>query len=63
MSALKQHLGDSVYADFDGFAVTLTTENGDGPSNTVVLEPAVLDALERYRKWLEIAAQENPKDA
>jgi hypothetical protein len=54
MSAqLKQYLGDSVYADCDGFGITLTTENGDGPSNTIYLEPEVLNALDRYRKWLK----------
>jgi len=46
--AEKTYLGDSVYADYDGFAIVLTTENGYGPSNTIVLEPAVLQALERY---------------
>lgn len=48
MSALKQYLGDSVYAEFDGFAIVLTTENGDGPSNTIVLEPQVLTALNNF---------------
>ena len=43
----KDYLGDSVYADFDG-RVTLTTENGFGPSNTIVLEPEVIEALFRY---------------
>jgi len=51
MSQFKQYLGDSVYADFDGFAVTLTTENGDGPSNTIVLEPQIVKALNRYLPW------------
>jgi len=45
----KQYLGDSVYVDFDGYCVMLTTENSeDGPSNTIYLEPQVLDALKRY---------------
>jgi hypothetical protein len=46
---MKEYLGDSVYATFDGFCVTLTTENEDDvASNTIVLEPAVIVALERF---------------
>lgn len=45
---MKQYLGDSVYVDFDGYALTLTTENGYGASNTIVLEPAVYGALLTY---------------
>jgi hypothetical protein len=44
----KVYLGDSVYADFDGYHVVLTTGNGFGPSNTIYLEPAVLAALLKY---------------
>lgn len=54
----KQYLGDSVYADFDGYAITLTTENGYGPSNTIVLEPSVLLALIDYKNWLSSKANE-----
>lgn len=43
----KEYIGDSVYAEFNGWGVTLTTENGRGPSNTIVLEPEVLRALNR----------------
>ena len=50
---LKDYLGDSVYADFDGLSIVLTTENGYGPSNTIVLEPEVLMALDRYRERLK----------
>jgi len=48
--ALKRYLGDSVYADFDGYHVWLTTENGysDDPRNKIALEPSVLDALNLY---------------
>lgn len=49
----KTYLGDSVYAEFDGFAITLTTENGYGPSNTIVLEPEVLQALDLFRRVIE----------
>jgi hypothetical protein len=52
----KQYLGDGVYADFDGYHVVLTTENGVS-TNTVYLEPDVLEHLEMYvealRKLIE----------
>ena len=45
----KDYLGDSVYAESDGFGgIVLTTENGEGPSNTIYLDPYVLDALTRF---------------
>jgi hypothetical protein len=49
----KIYLGDSVYlAPDDCESLVLTTENGLGPSNTIILEPAVcrnlLDVLKRY---------------
>lgn len=45
---MKEYLGDSVYADFDGYHIVLTTENGYGPNNTIALEPAVYAALVAY---------------
>ena len=47
---MRAYLGDSVYADFDGYYVTLTTENGlpNDPSNRICLEPKVIAALMRY---------------
>lgn len=49
---LKRYLGDSVYVDTDGYYLILTTENGlpDDPSNTILLEPCVVDALVEYRE-------------
>jgi len=43
----KRYLGDGVYLQFDGFAYVLTTENGVGITNTIVLEPSVLTSLIR----------------
>jgi len=37
----KEYVGDSVYADFDGFQICFTTENGFGASNTIYMELAV----------------------
>ena len=44
----KEYLGDGAYVDFDGYALVLTTENGIEAQNTIVLEPEVWSALERY---------------
>lgn len=46
----KQYLGDSVYVEQDGPNIVLTTENGFGATNTIHIEPQVLDALFRYLK-------------
>ncbi len=50
----KTYLGDSVYANFDGYHIILTTENGlpNDPSNRIALEPAVLVALNKYKEYL-----------
>ena len=45
----KVYLGDGVYADFDGFAVVLTTTAGIRNTNTVLLEPVV---LKRFQEWI-----------
>ena len=44
----KVYLGDSVYVEHDGSGLTMTTENGLGPSNTIYLEPEVYRALVKY---------------
>ena len=56
----KMYLGDSVYAQFDGYHIVLTTENGlpTDPSNTIALEPAVMLALIRFKTELERRLQE-----
>lgn len=54
----KEYLGDSVYVVIDYGSVVLTTENGMGASNTIVLEPEVLRELERYvARWRAEAAR------
>ena len=61
MADHKSYLGDSVYAHFDGWAVTLTTENdvlGD-PSNLIVLEPQVMQILIR---WYDFVTTTGEKD-
>lgn len=64
MSALKDYLGDAVYADFDGYHIVLTTENGSSfPSNTICLEPSVLHALNNYAKRMESVTTEDIRKA
>lgn len=62
MVSRKQYLGDAVYAEFDDqtLNVTLTTENGIEATNTIVLEPEVLDALGKVTQaW--IYERQSPK--
>lgn len=44
----KEYLGDGAYADFDGFHIVLTAENGIAATDTVYLDPHVVTALRRY---------------
>jgi hypothetical protein len=44
----KAYLGDAVYAEWDGHGrVVLTTEYAEHATNTITLEPEVLDALQQ----------------
>lgn len=45
----KEYLGDSVYADFDGYYIILYLNNGDGPFSTIMLEPQVFQSLLEYK--------------
>lgn len=56
----KVYLGDSVYAHCDGFHIVLETENGLGPSNTIYLEPKVMENLKLYEASLQ---SEQPDEA
>ena len=44
------YLGDSVYAQFDGYGIELTTHNGydDDPRNRIYLDPEVLAKFLSY---------------
>lgn len=44
----KTYLGDSVYAQNDGFGIILTTEDGYRVTNEIHLEPQVYQALLDY---------------
>jgi hypothetical protein len=45
---MKEYLGDSVYVEIVNGMFMLTTDNGEGPSNIIYLEPAVLANLVKY---------------
>jgi hypothetical protein len=42
------YLGDSVYMHYDDHQLKIYTDNGDGPENTIVLEPEVFAELVRH---------------
>ena len=44
----KEYLGDSVYVQWEYGQLILTTENGDGSSNTIFMEREVYEALVKY---------------
>ena len=50
MGEHKDYLGDAVYADFDGYHIVLTTEDGVYVTNVIALEPSVMEALKRYEQ-------------
>lgn len=50
MTANKIYLGDGVYASFDGYQFCLTTEDGISITNTIYLEPKVVEAFVRFKK-------------
>jgi hypothetical protein len=45
-----QHLGDGVYADFDGYHIILTANDPRDETRRVYLEPQVIEALNHYIK-------------
>lgn len=54
---MDEYLGDGVYASFDGYQIWLDTRAQE-TVNRIALEPAVFDALLRYRENLN---KENAK--
>ncbi len=64
MMSWKTYIGDSVYAEFDGYGVILTTENGypDDPRNKIYLEPEVFDSLVEWLKMIEKQEMEPKKE-
>lgn len=54
---MKTYLGDGAYAEFDGFGIMLTAENGIAVTDRVYLEPEVYDALTRFVESLKKAGE------
>lgn len=44
----KQYLGDGAFAEFDGYQICLSTEDGTRTTNAVYLEPRVAHNFLRY---------------
>ena len=44
----KEYLGDSVYVEFDGFHIVLTTSNDEDESNVIYLDPNVSVELVKF---------------
>ena len=56
----KEYLGDGVYCDYDGFYFILTTEDGISITNTIYLEPGI---IERFLKYLKAQEEINTETA
>lgn len=57
-SLFKSYLGDGVYADWDGYHVVITTEDGiGGPTNEIKFEGEVIRAFVEYVERLEAKLQ------
>lgn len=52
----KEYIGDGVYADFDGYQITLTAENGIQATDTIYLEPHIWVRLQKYVEQLKVKA-------
>lgn len=50
LMTVKTYLGDGAYAEFDGYGIKLTAENGIEATDTIYLEPSVFDALVMFSK-------------
>jgi len=52
LSPTEEYLGDGVYVVFDGYSFVLDLRGQDN-STKIILEPVVMDALDRFRKRIE----------
>lgn len=50
---MKSYIGDGCYAEWDGYAIILTTSNGLENTNTIVLDPEVFEGLVSFVKSAE----------
>lgn len=55
---MKTYLGDSIYAEYTGYSIVLTTENGTSPpSNIIILEEEVIEAFLNMLKQIALAGE------
>lgn len=54
---MKEHIGDGAYAEWNGYELILTTENGISVQNRVVLEPLVLKSLKEFIQRVEASCK------
>jgi len=56
----KSYVGDSIYIEDKGHAIVLTTDNGEGASNTIIIEPeqwfVLIKHMERIQNHRESLA-------
>ena len=57
----ERHLGDGVYASFDGDQIWLETK-GQHPVNRIALESEVLIALNAYRAYIQLEIEKHPRN-
>lgn len=58
-----QHLGDGVYAKYDGFGIELRANNPVNPTDVVYLEPSVLSMLNMFNeRWTGQDDEESLED-
>lgn len=50
METSKMYLGDSVYVEYDGHDVRISTNNGEEDRNTIYLNPDIIINLLEYLK-------------
>lgn len=64
ISRLQEHLGDGVYALFDGYGIWLHANDHADPTDRIYLEPEVFAALTRFNDKAEAMkkaqAEKNP---
>lgn len=53
----KRYLGDAVHAEFDGYHIKLTVNNGMFTTDVISLDPSVRSALRAYMNDLDKAIQ------
>ena len=57
----KIYLGDGAYAEYDGYALILTTEDGVRVTHSIYLEPEVYKMLELFVHKLRTEIESDSK--